>query len=315
MNNYTQKIRELSLALLKSKKVEKVIGFSQVTLPMATQPVVVTKEEDVDRLVFNSRCALNLANYLKKSDEKVAVIAKGCDTRNIITHIVENQIKRENVYIIGVPCKGMVDKNKIAARFDDEITSFSEDGDELSVSSSLKEEKIDKQDVLKDNCNYCCHRNPVIYDDLAGDLVKEQSLDSEFPDVDAIEHLSTEDKWSHFQNLTKNCIRCYACKNACPICYCPTCFVDESGPQWVGKGQNKTDVDTFHFLRAFHCAGRCTDCGSCVEACPMNINVRDYTRKLNKDCLDLFGWEAGLYLEKRPPLDAFSPDDPNDFIK
>jgi ferredoxin len=91
--------------------------------------------------------------------------------------------------------------------------------------------------------------------------------------------------------------------------------VDESGPQWVGKGQNKTDVDTFHFLRAFHCAGRCTDCGACVEACPMGINVRDFTRKLNKDALDMFGWEAGLDIAKRPPLDAYSPDDPNDFIK
>ncbi|MFO7913997.1 MAG: 4Fe-4S dicluster domain-containing protein, partial [Desulfotignum sp.] len=157
--------------------------------------------------------------------------------------------------------------------------------------------------------------NPVVFDVMAAEPVEEQSLDQPYADVDHIAAMDAETRWTHFQELTKNCIRCYACRNACPLCYCPTCFVDESSPQWVGKGQDKTDINTFHFLRAFHCAGRCTDCGACVEACPMGINVRDFTRKLNKDALELFGWEAGLDMEKRPPLDVYSPDDPNDFIK
>jgi ferredoxin len=258
---------------------------------------------------------MNLANYLSGQKGKVAIIAKGCDSRNIVTHIIENQIKREQLYIIGVPCSGMVDKNKIAMGFKDEISSFSEKDDQLIITSPLQEQTIDKQTVLKDNCIYCQHRNPVIYDVLAADPVKEQAIENPFPDVDAIEKMDADGKWTHFQELTQNCIRCYACRNACPLCYCPTCFVDEASPQWVGKGQNKTDVDTFHFLRAFHCAGRCTDCGACAEACPMNINVRDYTRKLNKDCFELFDWEAGLDLHRRPPLDVYSQDDPNDFIK
>jgi formate dehydrogenase (coenzyme F420) beta subunit len=315
MDISTEKIREISLALLANKEVGKIIGFCQGSLPMATNPVSITKENDVEKLIFNSRCTMNLANYLRDQKEKVAVIAKGCDSRNIVTHIVENQIQRDQLYIIGVPCNGMVDKNKISLYFEDEVTSFSENGNQLIVSSATKEEQIEKQTVLKDNCKYCQHKNPVIYDVLAADLIEEQILENPYPDVDVIEQMKTDEKWDHFQELTMHCIRCYACKNACPLCYCPTCFVDEAKPQWVGKGQNKTDVDTFHFLRAFHCAGRCTDCGACVEACPMNINVRDYTRKLNKDCLELFGWEAGLDITKRPPLDAYSLDDPDDFIK
>jgi hypothetical protein len=47
----------------------------------------------------------------------------------------------------------------------------------------------------------------------------------------------------------------------------------------------------------------------------MGINVRDFTRKLNKDTLDFFGWEAGLDVTKRPPLDTYNPEDPDDFIK
>jgi len=315
MDTCIKKIRELSADLLEKGEVEKVIGFAKGTIPMATSPIAIQSKQDVEKLVFNSTCGLNLANYASGQKGKIAIIAKGCDSRNIVTHIVENQIQRDQIYIIGVPCSGMVDKHKIAKLFEDEIIDFSEDGDTLIVSSFLKTLTLKKQDYLKGNCLYCTHKNPVLHDVMAADPVEEQVLENPFPDVDLIEALDLDAKWQYFENLTKNCIRCYACRNACPLCYCPTCFVDESSPQWVGKGQNKTDVNTFHFLRAFHCAGRCTDCGACVEACPMGINVRDFTRKLNKDSLELFGWEAGLDVTKRPPLDAYSPDDPDDFIK
>ncbi len=315
MDTCINKIREIAFGLLEKEAVSKVIGFTSGTLPMASNPVVIHSKQDVDQLVFNSTCGLNLANYIRNHKGKIAVVAKGCDSRNIVTHIVENQVKRDQIHIIGVPCHGMVDKKKIAALFDDDIIEFTETADQLMVKSATQEKTLDKKEYLRENCQLCLHRNPVIYDDLAADLVDEQTLENAFSDVEKIESLDSDAKWQHFENLTQNCIRCYACRNACPLCYCPTCFVDESGPQWVGKGQNKTDVNTFHFLRAFHCAGRCTDCGACVEACPMDINVRDFTRKLNKDAFEMFGWEAGLDIVKRPPLDAYSPDDPNDFIK
>ena len=47
----------------------------------------------------------------------------------------------------------------------------------------------------------------------------------------------------------------------------------------------------------------------------MGIDLRAINKKLEKDCFDLYGWEAGLSLDKRPPLDTFKPDDPDDFIK
>ncbi|MEX1299133.1 MAG: 4Fe-4S dicluster domain-containing protein [Desulfotignum sp.] len=320
MDTCIEKIRAIGADLLAKGTVEKVIGFANGSIPMATRPVSLTSPKDMDKLVFNSVCGLNLANYvsknsLSKKEGKIAVVAKGCDARNLVTHIVENQISRDQIYIIGVPCPGMVDKRKIAALFEDEITGFEEDNDTVTITSASKTETVNKADVLRHNCRVCTHRNPPVYDVNAADPVQEQTLDQPYADVDHIAAMDADARWAYFQELTQNCIRCYACRNACPLCYCPTCFVDESSPQWVGKGQNETDVTTFHFLRAFHCAGRCTDCGACVEACPMGINVRDFTRKLNKDALELFGWEAGLDLDNRPPLDVYSPNDPNDFIK
>ncbi|GAB6146495.1 4Fe-4S ferredoxin [Desulfocicer niacini] len=315
MNTYTKEIRERSAALLKEGRVDMVIGFKKGTLPMTSVPGIARTPQEAKDFVWDANCRLNLTGYLTNQKQKIGIIAKGCDARNIVTHIMENKISREQLYIIGVPCTGMVDKESIMALFENEITSFSEKGDFLQVTTATSDLSIDKTDYLRDNCRTCMHRNPVIYDELIAEPVTELAIESPFQDVEAIEALDTAQKWDHFDNLLNNCIRCYACRNACPLCYCPVCFVDASHPQWVGKGQDAVDVKTFHFLRAFHCAGRCTDCGACEEACPMNIKVRHFTRKLVKECVDIYGWEAGLSLDQRPLLDTFRPDDPDTFIK
>jgi formate dehydrogenase subunit beta len=315
MTDYTDKIKEIAKRLLDESKVEMVIGFRKGTLPMMNQPLYATSAESVDELIWDSNCSLNLANYLTDKKGSIGIVAKGCDSRNIVTHVIENKIKRDQLYIIGVPCTGMIDHHKINAMFDQEIQKVEESGDTITISGNGFSEKVIKTDVLQENCAVCTHRNPVIYDELVGDLVSEQTNVDPYSSVTKIESLSPEEKWNYFEDLLSNCIRCYACRNACPLCYCPTCFVDESRPQWVGKSQDPIDVRTFHLLRAYHCAGRCTDCGACERVCPMGIKVREFTKKLNKDCLELYGWEAGLSVDERPPLDTFKADDPENCIK
>ena len=145
-------------------------------------------------------------------------------------------------------------------------------------------------------------------------MPEQQDVDR-YEDVRLVEAMSAEQRWEYFENLIKTCIRCYACRNACPLCFCPTCFVDESRPQWVGKTIDPTDTRTFHFLRAYHVAGRCTDCGSCERACPVGIKMRQFTKKMEKDIKELYGYEAGVIPDQRPPLDTYRPDDPQQFIK
>ncbi len=315
MLGYIDKIKKISKRLLQESRVDMVIGFRKGTMPMMNEPCFIKNPDDVDTLVWDSHCGINLANYLTNRKEKIGIIAKGCDSRNIVTHIIENKISRDQLVIIGVPCKGMVDKRKVSSKIEEEIQDTSEKDSQIIVKTRAGETALDKAEVLQDNCLTCIHRNPAIYDELAADLVEEQKDIDRYEDTHTIEAMSSEEKWKYFEDLLAPCIRCYACKNACPLCYCPTCFVDESKPQWVGKSQDTTDIRTFHFLRAFHCAGRCTDCGACERACPVGINMRVFTKKLEKDCLDQFGWEAGLSLDDRPPLDTYRPDDPENFIK
>ena len=315
MIRYIEKIKEISARLLKEGQVDMVICFRQGTLPMMNEPYFSKTPADVQHLVWDSNCGINLANYLTNRTEKIGIIAKGCDSRNIVTHIIENKIKREQLVIIGVPCTGMIDKRKIGAMFEGEILSVIEDENNIGIKGNDFEKLLNKKDVLQQNCALCIHRNPVEYDELVADPVDEQQDIDRYTDVRKIEAMTPAEKTKFFDDLFSTCIRCYACRNVCPLCYCPTCFVDESRPQWVGKSQDNTDIKTFHFLRAYHCAGRCTDCGSCERSCPVGINMRTLTKKLEKDCFDLFQWEAGMSLDVRPPLDTYNPGDPDDFIK
>jgi ferredoxin len=315
MFEYNEKIKEISARLLSECRVEMIIGFRKGSQPMMNEPCFIRKAQDVDRLVWDSHCGINLVNYLTDRKEKIGIIAKGCDSRNIVTHIIENKIQRDQLVIIGIPCKGMVDKRKVGNLVDGDILAVTENTDSISVKTYKGETRFTKADVMQQNCAVCTHRNPVIYDELTGELIKEQTGIDRYKDVRGIEAMGVDEKWQFFEELLAPCIRCYACRNVCPLCYCPTCFVDESTPQWVGKSQNAIDVRTFHFLRAFHCAGRCTDCGSCERACPVGINMRVFTKKLEKDSFEQFDWEAGISLGQRPALDTYSPNDPEEFIK
>ena len=317
MLKHTDKIREVAGKLLESGTVEVFIGYRRGTVPLMNEPFQITDAARAGELYWDSNCGLNLCNYLtKRPEKKIGIVANGCNSRNIVTHILENQITREQLHIVGIPCEGMIDHRAVQRKVNGrEILEYREEGEDIVISGRGFEEKIGKSDVLRTNCAICRHRNPVIYDELLGEKVEEQTDVDCYKDVRHIEDMDPEKKQKFFQQLIANCVRCYACRDACPLCYCPTCFVDESKPQWVGKSVDPTDTLTFHFLRAYHCAGRCTDCGACERVCPVGISVRQFTKKLNKDAEDLFGWEAGLTLEIRPPLDVYKPDDYNDFIR
>jgi formate dehydrogenase (coenzyme F420) beta subunit len=316
MQAYTERIQEAARRLLAEKRVDVVIGFRKGTVPFMNEPYLANNLDQVRHLYWDGNCGINLANYVVKRPDRVAIVAKGCDSRNIVVHLLEYQIKREQLYVLGAPCHGMIDRRRILTALDGKDPVHAEERDGvIRVSGSNFEETFDRLEYLQENCAICTHRNPLVYDELLGELVPEQQDVDRYEDVRQVEAMSSEARWEYFENLISTCIRCYACRNACPLCYCPTCFVDEARPQWVGKSLDRTDTRTFHFLRAYHVAGRCTDCGACERACPVGIKMRQFTKRMEKDIKELYGYEAGIILDQRPPLDTYRPDDPQQFIK
>lgn len=308
------KTREVVRKLLRQREVDLAIGFEQGTVPLRSTPCFIRNEEEADRLIWDSFCDNNLAKYLVKRTEKVAIIAKGCDVRAIVELIKEKQILREQVVIIGLPCQGMLDRRRIEVELEGkEIREVEDKADELIVKGNSFTKVLDRDEYLYPCCESCTHRNPVIYDILIGEMVAEKATD-EYPDVSQFEAKSPEERWQYISDEISKCIRCYACRNACPLCYCQECFVDKTRPQWIGKTTDASDTLIFHFMRAFHLAGRCVNCGACERACPMGVNIRKFNRKLTADVKELFDYEAGTSLDQVAPLATFRPDDPEEFI-
>jgi hypothetical protein len=98
--------------------VETVICWQEGFDKLHTTPLFITAADQTDKSVWNALCAQNLASYLPSQKKKVAVVVKGCDSRTIVQFMEEGLIDRNNVVIIGIPCKGVVSVKRVLKAID-----------------------------------------------------------------------------------------------------------------------------------------------------------------------------------------------------
>ena len=272
--DYNKRQEELVLLcrkLLTDGTVDSVIGFKAGGENGLSLPYFLDSPDDADKLVLNSRCVPNLSGYLRDSNGKTAIVAKPCDARAVVSLIVENQLKRDDVYIIGFDCDGMVN----------------EEGRSLPC------------------CVDCRVRKPPVYDAFVGDIGEAGASDLSHGKLRAVDESS-----KRFADEMSKCILCFGCRQSCYGCYCNTCFIDRGEPDWQTASPDIGSKMLYHLGRAMHLSGRCVGCGACENACASGVDIRYLISAVTEFIDDTYDFRSGMDLEAEPVLLTYKSDDP-----
>ena len=315
MQKIEQLIKEKARDLLATEQVTRVIAWQKGEMSYDNAPAYFSKAEELDALVYNAFCAANLSKYLianTKKDEKTAVFLKPCDTYSLNQLLKDRRVQREQVLVIGIPCAGMVDINKVKAQGLKGIICITENGEDLKVTTAYGTKEIARAEVLLNKCLACKGSAYAVSDETIGEPVEvKHATYDRFDEVKELESLSPQARFAFWQQELSKCIRCNACRDICPACSCEQCLFDNPDSPVAGKANNNNaEEQLFHIIRAYHVAGRCTDCGECSRVCPQGIRLDLLNRKFIKDINEFYGdYQAGADAETNSPLLAFDVED------
>ena len=307
MQDVEKLLIERAEALLSEGKVQRVVGWKKGLFDEDVTPYVFSSAEEMKKdFVFNKYCAANLSKYLVKitkeieiaksttrmnntmakqrdpnAEDKpipqqvVLVFLKPADTYSFTQLLKENRITRGDVYAIGVPCQDTLDGGPL--------------------------------------CESCKGKKHVSCDELIGvDAEAEVQPNTErMQKVAELEAMTPDERYNFWRNEFSRCIRCNACRNVCPACTCEKCVFDNNNLYTTQKvAETSFEESLFHIIRAWHVAGRCTDCGECSRVCPQQIPLYMLNRKFIKDINEIYGdYQAGADMESKPAMLTFNTDD------
>ena len=271
-----QQYRTRAKELLSSGEVKMVIGYSKGSTPDRRRPAFISTPEDVETLVLDGACIANLSGYL----------------------VTEGLLSDEKRVADFLRPEGIRAINILAAEFQlnaaqVEILGFNTEGNEPTALSGSK---------VDDFAELIGTLKGIIPDTAGEELYKK------------LEAMSPQERFDFWQSEFSKCIKCYACRQACPMCYCRRCIVDNNQPQWVNTSSHTLGNFEWNIVRAFHLSGRCVECGNCDRACPVNIPLRLINRKMAGEVLEAFDHFAGSSQTQEPVMASFKKDDTETFI-
>jgi len=322
-------LRRRVAELFAEEAIDLFVGYASSDVLLRTSVCVARSTRDAEALIWDPCCTSNLAallpGLLKRpagtrgdwAPPRVGILAKGCVSRSIVGLIKAHQIPRDVLHIVGVGCNGVIDRHRVSRLLGagEAVEAEFLDGDRLRLrATDGSEREVDLADIVYPGCLECRHRNAVLADESIGDPASDRVTAERSAEGETFAERPIDERWQAFREEISRCIRCYACREACPNCYCTECFADETAPRWIGAPTELSDLMLFHLGRAFHQAGRCVDCGACVAACPQGIDLRILNRKINEDVASLFGGEVSVSLDVPEPLLQFEMADDERFM-
>ena len=280
---FQMQLQEKAAELLTDKKVHVVIGYGQLETG-AVGAIFINSPSQTNRLLWNDQCSDNLTVYLTRKEikklGKPGIVVKGCDAKALAVLESENQIDRDNVVVIGVACSG-----------------------------------VHVRGTLQDKCSGCDVRQPLHCDIVIGETTPNESNSDRYAKLAQLSSMTTEQRLEYWKKEFARCIKCYACRQVCPLCYCAVCVADKNQPIRIDTSASLKGNFAWNTLRAFHLAGRCVGCSACTNACPAGIDLDLLNLTLAKAAEDNFQFRSGMKRNAEPLIGSFSPEDPEAFIR
>lgn len=277
-------LQEKATELLTEKKVSVIIGYGQLETG-EVGAIFVTSPHQTNRLLWNDQCAENLTVYLKRKEIKKlgnpGIIVKGCDAKTVAVLESENQIDRNNVVVIGVACSGILVRR-----------------------------------TLQSKCLSCDVQQPPHCDIVVGESAPaEQQKTDRYAKLNQLLAMTADERLEYWKGEFARCVKCYACRQNCPLCYCDVCLADKNRPTRIDTSATLKGNFAWNILRAFHLAGRCVGCSACTNACPAAIDLDLLNLTLAKAAEDNFQFRSGMKRHTEPLIGTFSPEDHEMFIR
>jgi formate dehydrogenase (coenzyme F420) beta subunit len=345
-------------SLLKEKYVDKVLGAETKVSKKTNEedrftvsPTVYEKEDDIKTFPLTNLLAYgyartdSAAKYLHKTlegalKEKVALIARPCDTRALIELAKIRQVNLENLFIIAFEDRGMIpgaskdikkvkdiDPTKVVKEKigDNGLIVKLDDGTVKEVPLSIAE-----------NCSRCNRKVPVVadlgitdlvipidsdeiilkaYSEKGIDLIEKSKIKTKPLPDDIKQNLTDKIKEIKDAALAKRAKdleewdklsqaekidRLQKC-TSCGICI-RGCPVCYCVDCILQKKKKEKTIDntTYQLTRIAHVADRCVECGNCDNNCPQHLPLSLYFQSLNDAFQEKFKYRAGESVEDIP---------------
>lgn len=282
-----------------------VLGWNTDATTGVAEPARFHTAEEAEAAVFDATCVHNLAVHLPRlKDKDVGIVAKPCDTQSVVELVIEHEIARGKVKVIAVPCRPMLDVKLIWRRFG-YGARIEDEGGALKINGKA----VPREDLILRKCLSCASTDPVIVDeqvdgdseDVAAAPARTDELKERFA------AMGIEERRAFWAEQFSRCVRCYACRDVCPMCFCrDVCLMQTRTPHWAGGSVAAKDNEMVQMIRVNHLAGRCTGCGECERACPVGIPLLLLMDEQYRLIEEMFDYRPGSDIEARPPMQIFN---------